>query len=85
MAIQTNIGLPERAILTSRNESVYKINETIITKFQGQGKFYLSADTVAEEDLQNTYPTDFLNFITLPGWITCYFFLKISEEVLKVD
>ena len=64
-------GYPEkywvarRAILTPRNESMDKINEIIMTKFPGQGKTYLSADTVAEEDLNGAYPTDFLNYNTV--------------------
>ena len=40
-----------KAILTPRNESVDKMNEIIMTRFPGQGKTYLSADTVAEDDL----------------------------------
>ena len=40
-----------RAILTPRNDGFDKINEIIITRFPGQGKTYLSADTVAEDDL----------------------------------
>ena len=44
-----------------------KINEIIMEKFPGEGKIYNSADTVAEEELQNDYPTDFFNSITLSG------------------
>ena len=50
-----------RAILTPKNENVDKINEVIMDKFPGIGRTYLSADSVAEDDLQNAYPTEFLN------------------------
>ena len=39
----------------------------IMAKFPGEGKTYLSADSFADEDMANTYPTDFLNFVTLSG------------------
>ena len=48
----------------TNNENVDKINETIMDKFPGEGKTYLSADSVAEENLHSTYPTDSLNSIT---------------------
>ena len=61
-----------RAILTPKNENVDKINEMIMEKFPGIGHTYLSADTVAENDLQNAYPTEFLNSITLSGMATTF-------------
>ena len=45
----------KRAILTPINENVDELNEAIVDKFPGEGKTYLSADSVAEEDLHNTY------------------------------
>ena len=69
-----------RAILTPLNDNVDKINEVIMEKFPGEGKTYLSADNVADEDMANTYPTDFLNSVTVwhasschdtKGWSTC--------------
>ena len=77
--------IARRAILTPRYESVDKINETIITKFPGQGKSYLSADTVAEEDLQNTYPTDFLNSITLSGMPPHSMTLKVGSPIILLQ
>ena len=71
-----------RAILTPRNEGVDKINEAIMDKFPGQGKTYLSADSVAEEDLQNGYPTDFLNSITLSGMPPHSMTLKVGAPVI---
>ena len=70
-----------RAILTPLNDNVDKINEVIMAKFPGEGKTYLSADSVADEDMANTYPTDFLNSVhsvwhasschDTKGWSTC--------------
>ena len=33
------------------NDNVDKINEVIMAKFPGEGKTYLSADSVADEDM----------------------------------
>ena len=41
--------ITRRAILTPRNENVHKINETIMTKFSGQGRTYLSVKLMLKE------------------------------------
>ena len=51
-------------------------------KFPGQGKTYLSADTVAEDDLYGIYPTDFLNSITLSGMPPHSMTLKVGSPVI---
>ena len=71
-----------RAILTPKNENVDKINEMIMEKFPGIGHTYLSADTVAENDLQNAYPTEFLNSITLSGMPPHSVTLKVGAPVI---
>ena len=43
-----------RALLTPLNDNVDKINEVIMAKFPGEGKTYLFADSVADEDMANT-------------------------------
>ena len=53
-----------------------------MTRFPGQGKAYLSADTVAEDDLQNAYPTDFLNSVTLSGMPPHSMTLKVGAPVI---
>ena len=53
-----------------------------MTKFPGQGKTYLSADSVAEEDLNDAYPTDFLNSITLSGMLPHVMTLKVGAPVI---
>ena len=71
-----------RAILTSRNENVDKINESIMAKFPGEGKTYLSADTVGEDDLHSAYPIDFLNSITLSCMLPHTMTLKVGAPVI---
>ena len=68
------------AILTPINDNVDKLNENIMNMFPGEGKTYLSADNVAEEDLCNAYPTDFLNTITLSGMPPHSMTLKVELE-----
>ena len=70
------------AILTPKNENVDKINEMIMDKFPGIGNTYLSADTVAEDDLCNAYPTEFLNSITLSGMPPHSMTLKVGAPVI---
>ena len=53
-----------------------------MTKFPGQGKTYLSADSAAEEDLHDAYPIDFLNSITLSGMPPHSMTLKVRAPVI---
>ena len=71
-----------RAILTPINDNVHKINEIIMKKFPGEGQTYLSADSVAEDDLHNTYPTDFLNSVTVSGMPSHAMTLKVGAPVM---
>ena len=71
-----------RAILTPKNENVDKINEKIMDRFPSIGHTYLSADSVAEEDLVNAYPTEFLNSITLSGMPPHSMTLKVGAPVI---
>ena len=70
------------AILTPRNDDVDMINEWIIEKFPGAAATYRSADTVAEDDLRNAYPTEFLNSITLSGMPPLSMTLKVGAPVM---
>ena len=74
-----------RAILTPINDNVDKINEIIMKKFPGEGKTYLSADSVAEDDLHNTYPTDFLNSMTVSGMPPHAMTLKFGDPVMLLQ
>ncbi|XP_073295870.1 ATP-dependent DNA helicase PIF1-like [Primulina huaijiensis] len=58
--------MTSRAILTSINEYVDKLNEKIIHFFQGEGKTYASFDETVD-DTHNFYPQEFLNTLTPNG------------------
>ena len=81
-----SISFPfSHAILTPINDNVdteRKINDIIMDKYPGEGRTYLSADTVAEEDMQHAYPTEFLNSITLSGMPPHSMALKVSAPVI---
>jgi ATP-dependent DNA helicase PIF1 len=55
-----------RAILSTENDFVDKLNRKMIDRFPGEEKIYHSFDSV-DDDSQNNYPLDFLNTITLNG------------------
>lgn len=55
-----------RAILSTRNEHVDKLNARMIGMFPGEDKVYYSHDSV-DDDTHNNYPIDFLNSITPNG------------------
>ena len=55
---------------------------TVMDKFPGIEHTYLSADSVAEDDLQNAYPTEFLNSITLSGMPPHTMTLKVGAPII---
>ena len=54
-------------------------------KFPGEGQTYLSADSVAEDDLHNTYSTDFLNSVTVSGMPPHAMTLKVGAPVMLLQ
>ena len=50
--------------------------------FPGKSRAYKSADTIADEELSQTYPTDFLNSLTLSGLPQHEMELKIGSPVM---
>ena len=74
-----------QAILTPINVNIDKMNESIMEKLPGEGKNYLSADSVADEDMENAYPTDFLNSITLSGMPPHSMTLKVGAPVMLLS
>ena len=71
-----------RAILTPKNEYVDKINAHVMSLFPGKSFVYKSADTIAEEGLSETYPTEFLNSLTLSGLPPHEMELKVGCPVI---
>jgi ATP-dependent DNA helicase PIF1 len=58
--------MSSRAILSTKNEYVDKLNAMMIERFSGEEKIYHSFDTVVD-DPSNHFPIDFLNSITPNG------------------
>ena len=74
-----------RAILTPRNDQVDKINTLVMDQFPATNnttKVYLSADTVADEDQQHLYPTEFLNSLTPSGTPQHKLYLKKNVPII---
>ena len=58
--------MSSRAILSTKNEHVDRLNVMMIERFSGEEKVYHSFDTVVD-DPQSHFPIDFLNSITPNG------------------
>ena len=55
-----------RAILSTKNEHVDKLNTMMIDNFPGESTVFYNFDSV-DDDSHNHYPIDFLNSITPNG------------------
>ena len=77
--------ISHRVILTPLNDNVDKFNEIIMAKFPREGKAYLPADSVADDDMANTYPTNFLNSVTLSGMPPHAMTLKVGAPVMLLQ
>jgi hypothetical protein len=56
--------MSNRAILSSKNITVNRINELACKYFPGVSRIYYSIDSCVNDYQVNTYPTEFLNKIT---------------------
>ena len=56
-----------------------------MAKFPGYSKTYLSANSVVDEDMANTYPTDFHNSVTLSGMPPHAMTLKVGAPVMLLQ
>ena len=56
----------ERTLLSCKNDDVDDLNENILTKFPGQQRILMSADSVTSDDGQQ-YPVEYLNSLTCSG------------------
>ena len=73
--------ITSRAILSTRNEHVDKINMRMIEKFPGEEIIYHSFDR-AEDDPHNYYPAEFLNSLTPNGLPPHVLKLKINCPII---
>ena len=74
--------LKERAILTSTNNDVDRLNEIIMAKLPGASTLLVSADTVADENQATQYPTEFLNTVNISGMPPHKMSLKINAPIM---
>ncbi|KAM3206771.1 hypothetical protein ACQJBY_062123 [Aegilops geniculata] len=73
--------ITSRAILSTRNDCVDKINLQMIDRFQGEEMVYHSYDSV-EDDPHNYYPPKFLNTLTPNGLPPHMLKLKINCPII---
>jgi len=73
--------MSRRAILSTKNEHVDRLNAMMIGRFPGEEKVYHSFDTIVD-DPQNHFPIDFLNSITPNGLPPHELKLKINCPVI---
>jgi len=74
--------LVSRAILTPKNVDMTALNEKVLQQFPGEMREFKSADTMAAEEDQIMYPTEFLNSInpsSLPPHCLC---LKVGCPIM---
>jgi hypothetical protein len=74
--------ITSRAILSTRNECVDRINLKMIERFQGEEMIYHSFDS-AEDDPHNYYPLEFLNTLTPNGLPPHMLKLKINCPIIR--
>lgn len=74
--------LGERAILTPKNDSVDKINESLLKSFEGTERTYKSVDSVLHMEDAVHYPVEFLNTLNPPGLTTHSLHLKVGAPVM---
>nr|XP_051215882.1 uncharacterized protein LOC127333537 [Lolium perenne] len=73
--------ITSRAILSTRNDCVDRVNLKMINRFQGQEMLYRSFDC-AVDDPHNYYPPDFLNTLTPTGLPPHLLKLKINCPII---
>ncbi|XP_076929372.1 uncharacterized protein LOC143593706 [Bidens hawaiensis] len=73
--------MTSRAILTTKNEDVDRINDHMIDIYEGEEQIYYSFD-MAEDDTQNLYPTEFLNSLIVTGMPPHKLWLKIGCPIM---
>ncbi|RCV30475.1 hypothetical protein SETIT_6G097900v2, partial [Setaria italica] len=73
--------ITSRAILSTRNDCVDRINLKMIERFQGEEMVYHSFDTI-EDDPHNYYPPEFLNTLTPNGLPPHMLKLKINCPII---
>ncbi|XP_074265834.1 uncharacterized protein LOC141588285 [Silene latifolia] len=77
----------ERAILAPTNEIVSKVNDYVLSQMEGDGKVYLSSDSISKAEgyashQEELYSTEFLNSIRRSGLPNHEITLKIGVPIM---
>jgi hypothetical protein len=78
---QEDAYFAERTILSSRNDDVDRLNQSILEHFPGEEMEFTSSDSV-EETEGMLYPTEYLNSVTCSGMPLSKLKLKIGSPVI---
>ncbi len=78
----TNKYLHERAILALHNKEVSLINAMVLSYLPGAQVDFLSADSVEDTEVANTYLSEFLNTLEVSGMPSHKLSLKIGAPVI---
>jgi hypothetical protein len=78
----TNEYLRERTILSPRNKEVSLINAMVLSYLPGAQVDFLSADSVEDTEVANTYPSEFLNTLEVNGMPSHKLSLKINTLMM---
>jgi len=78
----TNEYLHERAILAPRNKEISLINAMVLNYLPSVQVDFLSADSVEDTGMANTYPSEFLNTLEVSGMPSHKLSLKIGTLVI---
>jgi hypothetical protein len=75
------LNVDNSGILSATNISVDEINNKVLSKLPGEGKVYLSCDTVGNTDTA-AFPVDFLNRLNISGLPPHQLHLKVGAIVM---
>ena len=71
-----------RAILTTKNNEVDKLNDDLMNKLPGNMIILKSVDSVADDDQAALYPSEFLNSLSISGLPPHIIKLKIGAPIM---
>lgn len=74
--------LAERAILSTKNETVDDINFKVMDRLNGESRIYYAVDKVLDDDDTVNYPTEFLNSLCPSGMPPFRLVLKKGAPIM---
>jgi hypothetical protein len=81
------IYLGERAIISPKNDTIYEINNSVLSLVPGNEKVFLSSNTLVESskehgNLDLLYPVEFLNSLQFKGIPPHKLVLKVGSPIM---